>query len=349
MRVLTLNLWHGLAPEALSYFAALESGYRRRRREERQLEAIGQIKADVVFLQEVNPLQERSNLFAQALNSAVFTRHDQVGLKVKGIGWPWNLNSGLATIVDNKFGPRLVRGLKLSGSKWSREAGWLSWQWAESRYALLVEYLDPIFGRVLTVNCHLHHGIEMDETLKDRVESLKEKEMLTANAAVELKERLRTPNLRREYEVQTLLDHLKIVKDRYSLILLGGDFNFTSASRAYQMVREFGFRDLWLEKHGREDEGMTFDKLRNSASHVFNLKFPLTVETEDLSFSPKTRQSVLDLLYDHEQRRRRIDYLFAMTNGTQIKIESIGLMGVPEADEIALSDHFGIVAHVEAE
>ncbi|MGE0764480.1 MAG: endonuclease/exonuclease/phosphatase family protein [Bdellovibrionales bacterium] len=346
MRVLTLNLWHGLAPTGQSTFAPLESNYRRRRREELQLEALKAANLDLIFLQEVNPLGVRGPELAKNLSTQVFSHHDLVGLKVRGLGWPWNLNSGLATLVPGKYAPRDLGAVKLSGSKWSGEMKWLSWQWSESRYAVVVEFLDSRFGRVLAVNCHLHHGLEMDEPLKRQIQLLADQGILSANAAQDLKERLQQTNHRREQEVTALLDQIEAVRDRYTLILLGGDFNCTPESAAYGHIKQFGFHDLWHEKNQNIRGGFTFDETRNQASHIFTQKFPLTIETEDLSFSPKTKQTVLDLLQGHERRQRRIDYLFARLNGPELRVKSVELFGVPGADDIALSDHFGVLAEL---
>lgn len=346
MRILTLNLWHGLAPTGKSTFTQLESNYRRRRREERQIELLKKTDADLLFFQEVNPLAKRSHELSSLLQKQAFTQHDLVGLKVKGMGWPWNLSSGLTTMVPSGLGPRDLGARKLSGSKWSGELKLLSWQWSESRYAVFIEFLHPAFGRVLAVNCHLHHGLELDEPLKRQIQGLADTQVLTSNAATDLKERLLQTNRRREQEVTRMLDEVEKIRDRYNLVIMGGDFNCAPESTAYGHVVQFGFQDLWKEKNRTENNGQTFDETRNQASHVFAQRFPLTVETEDLSFSPKTRQTVLDMLQTHERRRRRIDYLFARTNGAPLNVKSVELFAVPENDDIALSDHFGILAEL---
>ena len=347
MRILTLNLWHGLAPKGPSNFIHLESSYRRRRREERQIEVLKNTQADLLFFQEVNPLLKRSQNFATELQKQAFTQHDLVGVKVKGLGWPWNLSSGLMTLVSRSLGPRDLGARKLSGSKWSGEMNWLSWQWSESRYAVFVEFQHSHWGRVLAVNCHLHHGLELDEPLKRQIQIMHEQGLLTSNAAADLKERLLQTNLRREQEITKLLDEIELIRERYNLVIMGGDFNFTPDSAAYSHVIQFGFQDLWKEKNRTENGGQTYDETRNQASHIFAKRFPLTIETEDLSFSPKTRQAVVDLLQAHEHRKRRIDYLFVRLNGPELRIKTVDLFAVPGHDDLALSDHFGVVAELE--
>lgn len=347
MKILTFNLWHGLAPATAGSFVELEPEVRRLKREELQESIVAGLQADVVLFQEVNPLADRLKRWQSVLNMQGFAQPDLSGLKVKGWGWPPRLNSGLGIFVSKQFAPRWVAGLQLSGGRISFAKVWATLQLSESRYALFIEFLHPQWGRVLVVNCHLHHGLELDESLRGKISKLGEENILTANATSELKDRISGANGRRLQEVRNLLEFIHTRKQRYSLILLGGDLNCSSTSPAMQQISEFGFRDLWLDKHRTEASGYTFDHSRNHANHVLTSQYPLTIETEDLSFSPKTRDVVRGLLQDHERRERRIDYLLAWSSQKSVPVKNIELVGVPDKDHLGPSDHFGVLAEIE--
>lgn len=347
MRILTYNLWHGLAPAGRLTFRALEPEFRRRAREQLHLQILSQWQPDLSCLQEVNPISQRPGSLAAVLNQESFVQPDLVGMKWRGLGWPWNLNSGLLTLVNKKWTPKWLAGKKLSGAKWSYESKSIAVQWRETRYSLWVEFFHPTWGRTLAVNLHLHHGLEWDESLERVVKSWHKEGHLSESAAVELKERLESGNRRREQEVAVLLELLEKVTSRYNLVLLGGDFNFSPASATYRRVTEAGFQDLWQLGGRDENDSFTFDSERNHSNHVFTRDFPLGLETSDLSFSPKTWQLMEETLKRHEARRRRIDYLFAKSSGATLKVKTLELVGLPQGDHLAPSDHFGVLAELQ--
>lgn len=347
MRILTHNLWHGMAPQGRFQFRALEPEFRRRRREELQRELIAEHDPDVICLQEVNPVDGRAARFETLTGKAPFIQPDLVGVKIHGKGWPLNLNSGLLSLLPKEWGPRKVSHLKLSGARWSVESPLVSLQWAESRYAILVECLHADWGRTLVVNCHLHHGLEMDRQMRMKIQEMADQGLLSATAAAELKDRIQAANERREKEIKALLAHVERIRSRYSLILAAGDFNFTSESQAYSSVREAGFKDLWLEAGGSERDGFSYDGERNRGNHVFTREFPVPLEFDDLTFSPKTRQAIGEAVKSHEGRRRRIDYVFGYSSGRPLAVTSAKLIGIPAPDELGASDHFGVLVDIE--
>lgn len=343
MRIVTLNLWHGLAPSVGYSFRSLEPKFRRRSREVLQEEWLSQLNADVVLLQEVNPVPNRMEDLMRASGRVGFCQPDLAGIKLKGFGWPYNLNSGLVTLTHPSLGARSLGGVQLSGSKgWARS--WTSWQLSECRYALLVEFAHREWGRGLIVNTHLHHGLEFDGNLQKKVQKLLEDGSITPTAFADLRSRLETADQRRDEEIELLMARLESVKNRYGIILLGGDFNFSPVSAAYNRLKKSGFQDLWTVAGKSEVAAETFDCTRNAASHRFTSLYPMTIESEDLSFSPKVRDSLKRLLREHEARPRRIDYLWAMVGERELKIRDIQLDGIPSADGLSLSDHFAIVA-----
>lgn len=346
MRIATLNLWHGLAPGIGYTFHSLEPTFRRRQREILQSEWVAALNADILLLQEANPVIERAAELSKASGRLSFFQPDLTGIKFKGIGWPYNLNSGLVTLTHPTLGARSLGGLQLSGPRgWTKS--WTSLQLSECRFALLVEFAHREWGRGLIVNVHLHHGLEFELSLRERVQKLAEDGSITSAAFGDLRSRLEEADQRRDGEIERLLGRLEDVKNRYGFLLIGGDLNCTPASAVYQRLARFGLTDLWSAGGKSEAEGTTFDSVRNLASHRFSGQYPITVESEDLSFSPKTRDILKSILLTHEARPRRIDYLWAMAGGRGLKVKEARLSGVPNDDELALSDHFALVVDLE--
>jgi endonuclease/exonuclease/phosphatase family metal-dependent hydrolase len=308
--------------------------------------AVADAKADIVLFQEVQPLPERAKVWQGILpRLSAYFQPDLCGIKIAGIGWPPSLQSGLVTLVNSKWSPRWVQSFKVSGPPAGIATAGFSLQWAETRYALFVEFLHQDWGRVLCANTHLHHGLELTDPLRSDLKQLQLKGALTEAALVDLKKRIAQADLRRLSEVRQILSRMQKIKGRYNLILLGGDFNFESQSQAYQEIVRFGFKDLWLSPENN-DPGLTFDGARNLSNHEITRRVPLSINVEDLSFSPKSRQLVKDCLHRQEERGRRVDYLFAFSPDVKLTVNSTSLIGIPEQGEIAPSDHFGILAGI---
>jgi endonuclease/exonuclease/phosphatase (EEP) superfamily protein YafD len=347
MRFLTFNLWHGLSPSNLVAFEALEPNERRRLREDLQVDVLRSAAADFSFFQEVNPIVTRAPALAKALASVAIYQPDLVGLKLFGLGFPFNLNSGLLMLAKEAWGLKKVDAVSLS-----RPGGaslvhtWASWQLKEERFALYGESLIPKLGRVLLVNTHLHHGLELTADFLEHIEQLGSELELTASTMSDLKDRLERGNQRRSQEMATLLRVLEKHEKRYEAVVLAGDFNASPASELSQMLRDLGFRDAWAEANP-DDPGYSFDHTKNEANHLLQARFPLTLVVEDLTFSTQVKDSLLRLARAQENRPRRIDYLWFRSRDNALRVRRAELIGHPNHEGLAPSDHFGVLADLE--
>lgn len=345
MRFITFNLWHGLSPASPVAFEALEPTARRRLREQLQVETLRALNSDFCFLQEVNPVQQRVLELERALAMKGIFQPDLAGLKVLGVGLPLNLHSGLAILASRAFGLKPVTAVSLSRPfNWVRP--WASWQLKEERFALFSESLVPGFGKILLVNTHLHHGLEATFKFIEEFETLAhahDKE-LNATFRSELKQRVQRANQRRLSEIEHLLKALKPLERRYSAVVVCGDFNAEPDNEIFHPFKEMGFKDAWAEVKGA-DPGYTFDPPMNEANHLLQSHFPLTLVLEDLTFSSATKGELLRLVRRHENRPRRIDYLWVRG----ARVTKAELIGKPNAEGLAPSDHFGVCVDLEVE
>ncbi len=348
MRFLTFNLWHGLSPSTPVAFEALEPVARRELREAKQLETLAQVAPAISFFQEVNPVASRGPEIASHLESDCVTQLDLVGLKLFGVGIPLNLNSGLMTAVAKRYPLKKIGAVSLSRPGVNLVHRWASWQLREERFALFSETMLPKWGKVLLVNTHIHHGLEATPDLLEKLtQSAKELE-LSDTMVSELRERFLKGNARRKQELDVLLKNVEKLGKRYAAVVMAGDFNASPESETATALRELGFRDVWREVRGSEP-GYTFDPPANRANHLLQVNFPLTLIVEDLSFSARVKESLLAMAREQERRPRRIDYLWLKTNGLDVRVKSAELVGLPDKDGLAPSDHFGVSADLEVE
>ena len=223
---------------------------------------------------------------------------------------------------------------------------WASVQLKEERFALFCETVRPGIGRILLVNTHLHHGLESNEAFSERLAAAMEELGLSTSARSELRDRMLAGNERRHREMTVLLKEVERLQPNYTWTILGGDFNCEPDGEIGQHLRDLGFSDVWHAAHPNE-AGFTFDRVNNVANHILQDRFPLTFMVEDLSFDTKTKEKLEQLALEQERRPRRIDQLWVRNqSGKPIQVQS-ELVGFPNNEGMAPSDHFGLVADVD--
>lgn len=338
----TLNLWHGLSFDSKLRFSFLEPKTRRKMRERLQVETFKELDADVYFLQEVNPVWERSLEISEALEKVAFEQTDLAGVKLFGVGFPLNLNSGLVTLVPDRWSPRQLGVIQLSGHRGAKAATLYSFQLDECRYAILTEAIHPQMGKILLVNTHLHHGLEWKEAYRPELEAWIKKYDVSQSVSEELFKRMKAANERRSYEVNRLLSKLSNLRSTYQLMVLGGDLNFSPQSELYQDLVDFGFHD---ETAVKQNELLTWMPEGNQANHHFQGQFPPTVFVEDLTFSPMAQQDLIALIRKWEAESRQLDYVF--TCSSKEFSSRLRVFGQPTDEKLALSDHFGVFLEAE--
>lgn len=343
MKILTMNLWHGLSPSNPLMFERLEPDERRKLREGIQIDLLKKIDPDVAFFQEVNPVTTRFHQLCDSLQRQGVFQPDLVGLKLFGYGLPLHLFSGLVILSRPAWPIKTVDTVSLSGQR-SFVHSWASLQVKEERFAIFAETKQAGIGRILLINTHLHHGLEATESFTASFSRVMEQMDLSQSAQSELHERLMAGNERRSREVSVLLRHLSTIKDKFDLTVLGGDFNCEPEGEIGQRLRDLGFVDIWRSDH-RTDPGYTFDREHNLANHILQDRFPLTFLVEDLSFSDKTREALEKAAREQERRPRRIDQLWVRTSGRLSSRSE--LVGYPDERGMAPSDHFGVLADLE--
>lgn len=339
MKILTYNLWHGLDGQGWLRMGELEPSSRKKIRQNMQIKELLAQEWDVACLQEVDPLPGRAEVLAKACEAQAYWQSDSAGVKVGGQGLPTNVHSGLCTLMRGLTSSR-VQSVKLSGT-FTLITGWFSWQLSESRYALLCDCLHPDWGRVLVVNTHLHHGIEPDAQLYQALKALLKEAGQEEKVWPELEERLLAGEKRRREELSLLLRVIEKLKPRYGLIVLAGDLNARPESSLCQNMARAGFQDLCLQ-NSELARAFTWNPPCNKANSVFAQYFKLPLALEDLSFSDPLKVKAKQALRSHDQKPRRIDYIWAWSSQKEVEVVDGGLLGTQLQGGMAPSDHFGL-------
>jgi endonuclease/exonuclease/phosphatase family metal-dependent hydrolase len=328
MKILTFNAWHGLDGKGTLSHGELESPLVRACRLERQVRKLAECAPDLAFLQEVNPLGKRLPQLARALSMEAVSQSDLSGIKIWGKGVPANLSSGLAILAKDEL--RKLEGLRLSGSRWSFATADFSFQLSETRYALLAELRNSIMGRLLVVNAHLHHGLEPNASLLEKLQRLFDDKVVSAAQRNEIVKLMGGARERRCGEGRRLVDRIEKLAPSYDGVILAGDMNADPESAVIEFLRSHHLVDI-------VPAGInTWDKAANA--HVFQLSESFQLTIPDFGIAP-----LKDILRTHEARPTRLDYIF-MSKNLSKRVQSVSLFGHDMLPEESISDHFGIFA-----
>lgn len=318
LKVASLNTWHGLNGRGTMFFGVLESRSERMARLTRQLNCLKALDADLVLLQEVNPLPFRAHWYAEQLKKRCLYVSSNSGIKL-GWGPPGNLNEGLAVLFPRHWDAEFLGKKRLSGHfrltpfRVSEVGGpFLSFQLHESRVAMAVRIVLPRQAQMESFNgapsilvglTHLHHAPSLTPRNQALLDAAKA-EGMRKDEEEHLLKAFRVANSRRVSEVDSLAAWLEQLRRPGELILLAGDFNCEPDSAPLASLRRRGWHDLW-DVSGNETDfphAATWDPPRN----------PLAFRSQAFhqpgsDFSP----AVAKVLQQADSLARRIDYIFA--------------------------------------
>lgn len=333
MIALTMNVWHGLAGRGHVRFREFENSARREVRWQMILDELGSRQADLVLLQELNPLEVRAQELRRKLGGRVLIRHDQAGVKFLGVGLPENLSTGLGLLLSAQV--RLVEteslqlsGVGFSGARFSMHLG-------EIRSAIAAWVDHPDRGRILVINTHLHHGFEATPILRELLREAHADGRVHQTELDRLEVALAEARDRRLLELDRLLEFVDRAERRRSVdsILIGGDLNSPPEGVVARGLAAQGWLDLHAARGAAEP---TWDATRNFANHKLqaDFEFPL----------PTFGNPELQKLYRaFDDRPRRIDYLWAKGDLARAAARAQLVFDRPNTDGFCASDHFGVM------
>ena len=344
IKILTYNCWHALAPKNLIQFRDLEASNRKIERYLVQLENLKKLNADIVFLQEVSPIQDRASDF-EKLGYDVCYQVDQSGLKFFGVGLPTNLSTGLVILAKPEFNLKKLFGQKLSGNPGFTGVNF-SFQITENRFALFASTEHPQFGRSLLICTHLHHGTEGTALLESTLTKALENGTLSIDEIEVLRSEVRTAELRRKNELEILFSAAQVFEKKFDQIILAGDLNSSETSSVYNQVLFQNYIDTYRNKNIESDkdtyQGFTWDKSVNKENIQFGHGF-------DLPMSSFGRHEIRELFHTYNDRSRRIDFIFLknLSSGRSTRIMNSKLLNIDShSKQLFGSDHLAVLTEL---
>ena len=336
LKVINYNTWHGLGSGFLKR-AEIDPPAHRKKRYQEQIQLLKSAQADILFLQELNPVTLQSKKIAQQLGMEYVFQETNCGLSILNLGIPVNLSMGIGIFVKAPLQIKKIAGLKLSGPPGFCNP-YFTFQYAEFRYALFALAYHPEYGSFLLVNTHFHHGVEWSPKVRDKLKDWEEMGLLSKDQKSKIEKSIEDSNLRREKELKTVFSTITDIQTHYKglPVILAGDLNSTVESPIYRKI---------VENHNLIDSGIknsstpyTWDPPNNKKNHLYTADLGLTVPTFN-------KPEVEVFFKEYDRRQRRIDYIFV---SSEIQILSHELFAnQPTAEGFIASDHFGIQVSME--
>jgi endonuclease/exonuclease/phosphatase family metal-dependent hydrolase len=352
LRVLTYNVLHGFDVKGWSVTPS-GSEDARAARFTLQVQQLSEAQADVLLLQEVNPLPEKADAYVTELKTlgGQYTevhQADACGIRLFGHGIVPGLNNGLAVLAKAPLRLRKVKGLKLSGGIGGC-GDFFGLQFGELRYALIAEVENPATGNTfLVVSLHLHSGIERTSYFLQRVADAEEQGRLQRQELQDFVTALEEDQNRRLGEIRVLVKELlrlQAEEERYLGAIVGGDFNFEPDSSEYRLLRRAGLRDTYTVPNVSGHE-YSYDPMRNPLAGHEEVALPRSLRRAMTSLSEKEQQRIVQGYRKGMGQARRIDYLFHMGKPPNLPQECLRqeLLGTPTAVLAQPgSDHYGVM------
>ncbi len=333
LRVVTINVWSGLDYRGTLRFGEYES---ESRREQRFVALIGQLRElepDVVFVQEANPVGTYSRRLADSLGFDEVHQVSNAGIKVLGFGIPLNFEEGIAILSRKGLRLRVYDVWKLSGS-FGLYGDFMSFNFDEAEFAL-VSQINVAGKSIFLINLHLSASPTGDSAFIRRA-------LGSLSWAREDRHKLKrafesiSPGAKqRMEEIGTLIDHVSGLPAEVPIIL-GGDFNSITGSRAMELFERSGlFHDVSLSSP--ISPLPTWDMQENE-----NIRF--STRFADARGDSLDLQGKISALYDTFPRR--IDYLFCSDHFGKGSVTNYRRVIDSTRSGVLPSDHFGVAADI---
>ncbi len=313
--VVTVNAWSGLTYTGAFASGEYEDAATRRFRFDLLTAGLGQLRPDVIAIQEANPLPGFADRVAEALTYDAVSAVRQAGVRIGTVGLPVNLREGSVILADRSRGLSMVGTTQLSGPGAGRVA---SFQLGSGANLIASEI--TVEGRrvyVLTTRWtpSPHADAERLRALVDaydRGELSGDEYTALVRAAVEGSER-------RLREARATLTYINELAGTQPVILMGSFFALPG-SPEIQLLRDAGFTDVWAAVN--RTPGYTFDARTNSTIIEHSLSAP-------------------------GSERERYDYIFIRGDG--IVARSASIVFDRPTFGVHPSAHFGIRAELRVD
>ena len=329
LRVVTINAWSGLEYRESGNYAEYETPERREERFALLVDGLKRARADVIFVQEANPVGRFASRLASRLGFDEIHQVTNAGFKLGPLGSPGNLKEGLATLARPTLRLRESDVWKLSGS-FGIYGDPLSIHSGESAFALVGKiYIAerPFY----LVNTRLSPAPELDSALRRQFLTLAARGDITDHEAMAALEEAAIGMERRMQEATGLAEHLRTLPP--SPVIVGGDFNATPGSPELLMLHDSaGYLDSYPDRGAAWGRSWSVEHNRNSAYAT------AAVDADGDTLDPYRLLQALD-----DRRSRRSDGILLSSHFFPEDILESSIVLEGDSARVQPSDHFGVM------
>lgn len=243
LTLLTINVWSGLTYSGLTRVGSMETEVTRRARYQELLEGVHALDADVVAVNEANPVAGFMRRFADDLGYDEIHHPGLCGVRMGPFGLPTNLCEGDGVLCRRDLGLRYVARGRLSGGLVARH-----WSVNFSNATQIV------CGR-LTSGLHVlctHWSVAVSARDYERQKGCRDSAADADGAA----------SARRVHEAERTIAFASRWVPRGAPAVLLGDLNAPPEAPEIALLRSAGWIDAWSSVRG-SDGGATWDEGRN--------------------------------------------------------------------------------------
>ncbi len=333
LRILDLNVWHGLYARSWHRALALETDEARARRTQAIIEGIRALDVHVVALQECYPQPAFGERIAQALGLEHVSQVSNAGVRIFGAGYPFGIDTGEGSTILARpgLGLRSLGRIALSGYGYTGRR--VSFQWIDKRMALACAI--EVDGKPLhVVTFHVRYDWATFDMFEKAWAALVSRGVAEGAVPEKLVNAVRANMVRRDGEIEVLASWIEKLQQGAPVVLVG-DLNIDDDA---PQLRAFAERlkvtsTLQLVK----DERPTWDPHNNS-----NIAPSASFEYPD-----GTRKSLPDLIGAyHDQLLQRPDHAF-VSNSLAPKVLHAQVVLDRSIGGVLGSDHYGILTTLQ--
>ncbi|MBN1273554.1 MAG: BamA/TamA family outer membrane protein [Candidatus Aminicenantes bacterium] len=338
LRILTINVWSGLNYKGTLRMGEYESKEMREKRFRLLVKQIQNVKPDVIFLQEANPVGRYGARLARALKYDKIHQVALGGVKLGPLGIPTNLKEGNAILARPELHLKLHDVWKLSGS-FGLFGDILTFHFDESIFALAGRILvdsRPVF----LVNTHLVASPLVNQELMARFESLIESKQISEDEYQKALKKHRSVRRRREKEIVRLAQKIKGLPAG-APVILGGDFNVpVQAPEMRVLFQEESERIHFLDSYMGKKSGAEYT-WNPSTNNNIQLALKISSNEEE---NPGAYEMLSRL---DEKNPKRIDHILLSQHFSPESIKSWRVVLDTKEEGIHVSDHYGVLSEMD--
>lgn len=327
LKVVNINIWSGLDYIGIVKMGEYESRERFQKRYTVLIDQLKALDADVITMQEVNPLPSRAKHIAEDLDMEVIYHVSEAGIQAGCIGLPVNLRQGDAIFAKKSLKLEKAGRKRLTGGF---AENFFSFHFDDGAQVLAgkIQFLGETIHIFTT---HWHASVPDLKRYQDLAEKYGSCLGCGGEKIDEAKQKLTTEAEWRFTEAKGTIAYIQEICGHSLPFILTGDFNATTEMEELHILDSLQVIDSYMEFHS-QTQGITWDARQNSN---VTMQYPEN--------SNQHVNSIYDLLdYEFNRESYRIDYIYYQPGNTKLKAVSSNVVLDSAQEGIFPSDHYGV-------